>query len=41
MLFDVPVIAPARGLDPAWLDYNARLTMAFHHPRAEGGADAG
>lgn len=31
MLFDVPVIAPARGLDPAWLDYNGHLNMAYYN----------
>jgi len=31
MLFDAPVIAPARGLDPAWLDYNGHLNMAYYN----------
>lgn len=31
MAFDAPVIAPARGLDPAWLDYNGHLNMAFYN----------
>lgn len=31
MAFDAPVVAPARGLDPAWLDYNGHLNMAFYN----------
>lgn len=31
MLFDSPVVAPARGLDPAWLDYNGHLNMAYYN----------
>jgi acyl-CoA thioester hydrolase len=31
MSFDAPVIAPARGLDPAWLDYNGHLNMAYYN----------
>jgi hypothetical protein len=31
MIFDAPVIAPARGLDPAWLDYNGHLNMAYYN----------
>ena len=31
MLFDAPVIAPPRGLDPSWLDYNGHLNMAYYH----------
>ena len=31
MSFDAPVIAPPRGLDPAWLDYNGHLNMAFYN----------
>lgn len=31
MLFDAPVIAPARGLDPSWLDHNGHLNMAYYN----------
>lgn len=31
MSFDAPVIAPVRGLDPAWLDYNGHLNMAYYN----------
>ena len=31
MVFDAPVIAPARELDPSWLDYNGHLNMAYYH----------
>ncbi|MEP3437834.1 MAG: thioesterase family protein [Hoeflea sp.] len=31
MDFDAPMVAPARGLDPAWLDYNGHLNMAYYH----------
>ena len=31
MAFDAPVVAPARGLDPAWLDYNGHLNMAYYN----------
>lgn len=31
MSFDAPVIAPTRGLDPAWLDYNGHLNMAYYN----------
>ncbi|WP_417434823.1 thioesterase family protein [Hoeflea sp.] len=39
MLFDAPVIAPARGLDPAWLDYNGHLNMAYYNVLFDQGAD--
>lgn len=31
MSFDAPVVAPARELDPAWLDYNGHLNMAYYN----------
>jgi acyl-CoA thioester hydrolase len=31
MSFDAPVIAPLRGLDPSWLDYNGHLNMAYYN----------
>lgn len=31
MLFDVPVIAPARGLDQSWIDHNGHLNMAYYN----------
>lgn len=31
MSFDAPVIVPACGLDPAWLDYNGHLNMAYYN----------
>lgn len=39
MLSDAPVIAPARGLDPAWLDYNGHLNMAYYNVLFDQGAD--
>ncbi len=39
MLFDAPVIAPSRGLDPAWLDYNGHLNMAYYHVLFDQAAD--
>ena len=39
MLFDAPVIAPARGLDPAWLDHNGHLNMAYYHVLFDQAAD--
>jgi acyl-CoA thioester hydrolase len=39
MLFDAPVIAPARGLDPAWLDYNGHLNMAYYNVLFDRGSD--
>ncbi len=39
MLFDAPVIAPARGLDPAWLDYNGHLNMAYYNVLFDRGTD--
>jgi len=39
MLFDAPVTAPARGLDPAWLDYNGHLNMAYYNVLFDKGAD--
>jgi len=39
MLFDAPVIAPARGLEPAWLDYNGHLNMAYYNVLFDQGAD--
>ncbi|MBC7281206.1 thioesterase family protein [Hoeflea sp.] len=39
MLFDAPVTAPARGLDPAWLDYNGHLNMAYYNVLFDQGAD--
>ena len=31
MSFDAPVTAPPRLLDPAWLDYNGHLNMAYYN----------
>jgi len=39
MLFDAPVLAPARGLDPAWLDYNGHLNMAYYNVLFDQAAD--
>ncbi|AKI01316.1 (3S)-malyl-CoA thioesterase [Hoeflea sp. IMCC20628] len=39
MLFDAPVIAPARGLDPAWLDFNGHLNMAYYNVLFDEAAD--
>ena len=39
MLFDAPVIAPPRGLDPAWLDYNGHLNMAYYNVLFDQAAD--
>ena len=39
MLFDAPVVAPARGLDPAWLDYNGHLNMAYYNVLFDKAAD--
>jgi acyl-CoA thioester hydrolase len=39
MLFDAPVIAPPRGLDPAWLDYNGHLNMAYYNVLFDKAAD--
>ena len=39
MAFDAPVKAPARGLDPAWLDYNGHLNMAYYNVLFDQGAD--
>ena len=39
MVFDAPVIAPARGLDPSWLDYNGHLNMAFYNVLFDKGVD--
>lgn len=39
MQFDAPVVAPARGLDPAWLDYNGHLNMAYYHVLFDQAAD--
>jgi acyl-CoA thioester hydrolase len=39
MLFDAPVIAHARGLDPAWLDYNGHLNMAYYNVLFDQAAD--
>ncbi|MCO6409804.1 thioesterase [Hoeflea alexandrii] len=39
MIFDAPVIAPVRGLDPAWLDYNGHLNMAYYNVLFDKGVD--
>ena len=39
MLFDAPVIAPPRGLDPAWLDFNGHLNMAYYNVLFDHAAD--
>lgn len=39
MVFDAPVTAPVRGLDPAWLDYNGHLNMAYYNVLFDEAAD--
>ena len=39
MQFDAPATAPARGLDPAWLDYNGHLNMAYYNVLFDQGSD--
>ena len=36
MVFDAPVISPPRGLEPAWLDHNGHLNMAYYKSGARG-----
>lgn len=39
MVFDAPVSTPARGLEPAWLDYNGHLNMAYYNVLFDQAAD--